>query len=248
MAGAGTQSAKVSFDTGGAVQPGAETLLRFSLTDATDGEPVNPVIDHEKAMHLIVASRELGYFAHVHPDDTGEVGQYEIRHTFPQAGDYILYDEFELAGKGAEVHRFDLKVGDGGSPAAQLTPDLSLRQAGDYSVSIMQEGQVVAGDLSSFVVKIEQNGKPVTNIEPYLGAASHVVVLNENAEGFAHVHAVAGDQAPGDMMEEMDGPPATFGPNIAFSHRFDKPGLYKIWVQFLHNGQVQTVSWVVEAR
>ncbi len=244
----GAQAAKVSFDTGGTIQPGAEAHLRFSVTDTASGKPVNPAIEHEKPMHLIVVSRDLGYFAHIHPDSTGTVGQYEIRHTFPQAGDYILYDEFELAGKTAEVHRFDLKVGGGASSAAQLTADMSPKQVGDYSVSIRPDGPVTAGDLSSFVLTVQQNGKPVSDLQPYLGAASHVVALNANSEDFAHVHAVAGDKAPQDSMDDMAGPPAAFGPNIAFSHRFDKPGLYKVWAQFRHNGQVQTVSWVVEAR
>jgi P-type Cu+ transporter len=243
-----SQAARVSLDSGGPVQPGAETPLRFLVTDTRTNKPVNPAIDHEKAMHLIVVSRDLNYFAHVHPESTGAIGQYEIRHMFPQAGDYMLYDGFELADKPAEVHRFDLKVGDGATSAASLTADMSPKQTGAYSVSISPQGPVVAGDMSSFTITIQQNGKPVADLQPYLGAASHIVTLNQNAEDFAHVHAVAGDKVPQDPMDEMAEPPAKFGPNLAFSHRFSRPGLYKIWAQFQHNGQVQTVSWVVEAR
>jgi Cu+-exporting ATPase len=246
----GAQAAKVSIDTGGAVVPGAPTTLRFNVTDASSGNPVNPVLAHEKEMHLIVVSRDLGYFAHIHPERTGETGEYQVTHTFPQAGDYVLYDEFELAGKGDEHHRFDLKVGGSGSPAAQLAPDMSPKQVGDYTARIVG-GPVNSGDPSSFVVTIEQNGTPVSDLEPYLGAASHVVVLDESAGGFAHVHAVAGEAegaTHGGEMEEMSEPPASFGPTLSFSHTFDKPGLYKVWSQFSHNGRVQTVSWVVESR
>jgi Cu+-exporting ATPase len=245
---AGVRSAKVALDTGGAITPGTETTLRFNVTDAADGDPVNPVLAHEKEMHLIVVSRDLGYFAHVHPERTGQVGEYQVKHTFPQAGDYILYDEFELAGKGDEYHRFDLKVGGGGSPAAQLTEDLTPKPIGDYTVSISPRGEVKAGAVASFVVAIEHDGQPVTDLEPYLGAASHVVVLDESAGRFAHVHAVAGNIPPGDHMEDMAEPPAQFGPELSFSHEFGEPGLYKVWSQFSHNGQVQTVSWVVAAR
>jgi Cu+-exporting ATPase len=209
---------------------------------------------HEKEMHLIIASRDLSYFAHVHPERGSQVGEYQVQHTFPQAGDYVLYDEFELAGKNPEHHRFDLKVGGGSSPEAQLTEDLAPRQVGDYRVSIAPVGPVKAGEMASFVVTVEKNGQGVTDLEPYLDAASHVVVLDESAGGFAHVHAVAGAAPSGDDIgemgntEEMEGPPASFGPEISFSHRFSAPGLYKVWSQFSHNGQVQTVSWVVEAR
>jgi Cu+-exporting ATPase len=79
--------------------------------------------------------------------------------------------------------------------------------------------------MSSFTITIQQNGKPVADLQPYLGAASHIVTLNQNAEDFAHVHAVAGDKVPQDPMDEMAEPPAKFGPNLAFSHRFSRPGL-----------------------
>ncbi len=254
------QSARVSFSTNSALTPGKETIVRLSLTDASSGQPVKPVLSHERDMHLIIVSRDLGYFAHVHPLTTGKAGEYEVAQTFPQAGDYVLYDEFELAGTGDEVHRIDVKVGDVASPAASLAADITPKQAGDYTVSIGPSGPVTAGSVSSFLVTVEQKGAPVTNLQPYLAAASHVVVLDESAGGFAHVHAVAGAVPPSDSMsgtggtgsmagaEDMSAPPASFGPNFSFTHRFDKPGLYKVWSQFKHNGQVQTVSWVVEVR
>jgi hypothetical protein len=47
-------------------------------------------------------------------------------------------------------------------------------------------------------------------------------------------------------MGAMAAPPASFGPDLAFSHTFAAPGLYKVWLQFQAAGQVQTVAWVVE--
>jgi Cu+-exporting ATPase len=243
-----TQTAKVGLDTGGAVQPGREATLRFNLTDAVTGQPVDAVVAHEKQMHLIVASRDLGYFAHLHPEQTGKVGEYEVVLAFPSAGDYVLYDEFELAGRGDEVHRFDLRAGASGSEAAQLAVDMGPKQAGEYTARIGTGDEITAGKESSFVVSIEESGKPITDIEPYLGAAAHVVVLDQNASGFAHVHAVAGNAPPTGEMEDMGEPPARFGPDLAFSHRFEKQGLYKVWVQFNRGGEVTTVDWVVEVR
>jgi Cu+-exporting ATPase len=103
------------------------------------------------------------------------------------------------------------------------------------------------------VLNVSRDGTPVTDLQPYLGAAGHVVVLDAHASGFAHVHAVPGTKAPadmGDMAEEaeMAATPASFGPDLAFSHQFAKPGLYKVWSQFQHNGQVHTVAWTVEVR
>jgi len=38
----------------------------------------------------------------------------------------------------------------------------------------------------------------------------------------------------------------TFGPRIAFTHTFQEPGLYKIWAQLDHHGDIATVPFVVE--
>jgi len=248
----GAQAANVTLTTGaagGAVTPGAPTLLTFRVDEIATGKPLGNIeVEHEKPMHLIIVSRDLAQFAHVHPEATGVVGEYAVTHTFPAAGEYILYDEFKLNGHEDEVHRFELKVGSGESGAAQLVPDMGTRQVNGYSVQIRPQGEVKAGAQSGFVVTIERDGGPITDLQPYLGAASHIVVLDESVGSFAHVHSVAGSTPPGQLMAAMDEPPARFGPNVAFSHSFPKAGLYTVWLQFSHNGQVTTVSWVVEAR
>ena len=238
-------AAGVRFDTGGALQPGVPATLTFHVTDAA-GHPANPVLAHEKPMHLIVVSRDLRQFAHIHPANTGTLGEYTVRYTFPTGGDYILYDELELAGQGDEAHRFAVQVGLAGSAAAQLTPDMGPQQSGDYTAELVPSGPLQAGQLSGFVMRVTRAGQPVTNLQPYLGAAAHVVALDSQAGGFAHIHGVAGGQPPTDDMADMSAPPAQFGPTLAFSHRFTQPGSYKVWAQFAHQGQVITVAWVIE--
>jgi Cu+-exporting ATPase len=240
-------AARVALDTGGAVSPGEAVKLRFDLTGAESGRPVNPVEAHEADMHLIVVSQDLGYFQHIHPQRTGE-GRYEIEHTFPAGGSYLLYSEFELARTGDEVHRFKVSVGEGRGKPADLTPDLGVQEVDGYTVSIAprsEHREVIAGEAADFVVSIERSGQPVTDLEPYLGAASHVVVIDEGTREFAHVHSVPG-QDPGGGSMGAHALPERFGPDLAFTHTFTEAGRYKVWAQFSHGGQVRTVSWVVE--
>ncbi len=242
----GTPAAQVRFATGGPAQPGVPVAVTLHVTDAT-GHPVNPVLAHERPMHLIVVSRDLRQFAHIHPQNTGTVGEYSVPYAFPTAGDYILYDELELAGHGDEVHRFDLRVGGSSSPAAALVADLGLQHSGDYTAALVPNGPVRAGQVSNFVVRVSRQGQPVTDLQPYLGAAAHVVALNSQAADFSHIHGVAGEQAPAGAMATMSAPPAQFGPAFAFSRQFAQPGLYKVWAQFTTGGGVITVAWVVAA-
>jgi Cu+-exporting ATPase len=247
----GERYARVTLDSGGKIQPGEVTMLRFSLTDAKSGQPVSPEASHEADMHLIIVSRDLSYFAHVHPQATGTTGEYEIKHAFPAEGSYILYDEFELEGTGDETHNFDLQVGAKESDSANLVPDTEPKITDMYRVSLAPPSPLRVGEEASFRVEVGYGGSSVmvTELEPYLGAAAHVVILDEQAEQFAHTHAFAGTEMSdmeGDGGESMEAPPARFGPSVNFTHRFDEPGPYKIWLQFNHAGKVTTVPWVVE--
>jgi hypothetical protein len=58
-------------------------------------------------------------------------------------------------------------------------------------------------------------------------------VLDENAGGFAHIGAKVQDIG--------------FGPSAGFEHRFEKPGLYKMWLRFTAEQTIQ-VEWVVEVK
>jgi Cu+-exporting ATPase len=255
---AATQYANVTLDTGGAVQPDQATTLRFSLTDKATGQPVESLeVAHEAPVHLIIASSDLGYFAHIHPEpQAGTAGQFAVDHTFPRAGDYVMYAEFALQGKTDEVHRFDMRAGGQPGAAASLTEELSPATSGDYTASITPQGEVKAGEPAGFVLNVERGGQPVSDLQPYLGAAAHVVVLDETAGGFAHVHAVPGIEPPAAMgegaMEKEGGEamevPMSFGPQVAFTHTFEKPGPHKVWAQVEHDSQVLTFEWVVEAK
>jgi hypothetical protein len=163
----------------------------------------------------------------------------------------VVYVEFAPEGKADEVHRFDLPVGGGGGPLADLRPDLTPKQVGDYAVSIKE---IAGAEGKAYTAHIERDGTPVTDLEPYLGAPAHVVTLDEQTGSFGHAHASVGTEPQPESMDTMgeaagmDETPERFGPDIAFQPHFAKAGLYKMWVQFKHQGEVQTLAWVVEVK
>jgi hypothetical protein len=83
----------------------------------------------------------------------------------------------------------------------------------------------------NFNIQDESTKAPITNLQPYLGAVGHVVILTEDTEQYLHVHPI----------DEK-----TSGPEARFATTFPKSGIYKIWAQFKHNDKVFTVPFVVK--
>jgi hypothetical protein len=64
---------------------------------------------------------------------------------------------------------------------------------------------------------------------------AHMILIHQDATTFVHCHPDETDPANGHKGR------------LTFLVRFPKPGVYKSWLQFQREGQVQTVSFVVQA-
>ena len=69
----------------------------------------------------------------------------------------------------------------------------------------------------------------MSDLEPFLGAPGHMLIVNADLTETDHVHP-----------EE----PATRGPVITFQPLLPAPGTYKLWLQFQRRGVVTTVPFV----
>jgi hypothetical protein len=84
---------------------------------------------------------------------------------------------------------------------------------------------------------VRRNGRPVTDLEPYLGAYAHLVVLRAGDLGYLHVHP---DGEPGDGRTAA-------GPGIAFHAEVPSPGTYRLFLDFKHRGAVRTAEFTAVA-
>jgi hypothetical protein len=89
--------------------------------------------------------------------------------------------------------------------------------------------------------------KPVTNLERYLDGTGYVVAVSQDKETFllaapqlqrTGMQADLNDSANSETID---------GSNLAFATTFPKPGLYKVWAQFKHNGLLINAPFVVRA-
>ena len=211
---------------------GGESRIRIEIREE-DGTPVEAFdLNHEKLLHLIVASKDLSYFTHIHPEHVGG-GVFEIANVFPAGGEYRLIADFQPTGGDSMTKLTWVDVEGEPLPAAAVVPsDPLVDAAAGKRVALRAEGLVEdeAATLT-FTIQDEATGEGIADLEPYLGAVGHVVVLSEDGERYVHVHAEA-DQGN--------------GPDAVFETTFPSAGIYKIWGQFQHRGEVFTVSYVVE--
>lgn len=226
-------------------QPGQPVALRYTVRDSHSGQVLtNLPLDHEKPMHLIVVSQDLTFFEHIHPQPQAD-GSYSVSTTLPAAGTYLLFNEFEHDGKTALDAR-TLAVGAPSTATASLRPDLTPKTIDGLTISLKAPATITAGKVASFTYDVTRDGRPVTDLEPYLAAAAHVSIVSEDGKEFIHAHGLAGTKANGMDMDAA--PPAHFGPAVSFSTSFPHAGRYKIWAEFGYQGRIVTMPFVVQVR
>jgi Cu+-exporting ATPase len=231
------------------VRPGEPTRVVVTLRDADTGAPVTDLTrTHEVWMHLIATRDDLGTFAHVHPEPTGQPGELAVTLTFPTAGSYDLHTEFARQGSMSNIlDRHSVTVA--GARPATSAADLVAGQREQVvdGVRVTLSGQAKADRTSdlTFSFADARTGKPVHNLEPYLAAAGHIVVLRVDGGDFAHEHA-EGTTSDGSPVFALPG--TTFGPELDAHFHFHTAGTYQLWAQFrLGNGHVITVPFTVQA-
>ena len=214
--------------------PGQRVRLVLTPRTTRDGKPVTSLETvHTKKLHLIIASRDLTFFDHVHPHPQSD-GSLILDYVFPAPGEYLLYADLTPTGDRNQVFRLPVTVsGTPATPQPLVPTPAPAKVFGDYRVAIaVSPDPPQSNDEAQVTFTVSENGVPVTDLEPFLGAGGHCVVLSEDSQSYLHSHPL-----------EMNGP--RYGPSVTFHTQFPHPGLYKIWGQFLHKGKPLTADFVI---
>lgn len=241
-------------------QAGQDVNLVFTVKDKQGATTKNLKIVHEKLMHLLVVSDDLAQFDHVHPEQQPD-GSFRLAYKFPNGGTFKLYSDFTPQDSGQIVDVFDVNVGGAAREKTTLVADKEFVKTVDgltFTMKADQPMKAATGTELSFYVT-DAEGKPVTDLQPYLGAMAHFVVISEDTTKFLHVHAMEGettkttgtggrtDQNDQHGEMKMDAKPSDNNaakPTVMAHTEFPTAGLYKIWGQFQRNGKVFTVPFV----
>jgi heavy metal-binding protein len=188
-------------------------------------------IVHERPMHLFIVGDGLDYFAHEHPAPQRD-GVFMLDVRLPRPGPYMAIAEFLPEGGTPQTFQQMFTTGEAFGRPASPPIDTGPKTVDGVRVSL-DASKVKAGDTKALAFRIEDatSGAPVTDLEPYLGASAHLLIV------------------PTDLTEAIHGHPTDegHGPELSFAPLIPRPGFYKLWVQFQRAGRVSTVSFVIGA-
>lgn len=238
---------------------GEKTDLIFEIKDPK-GEIVKELeIVHEKPMHLLIVSEDLDEFYHEHPMPQAN-GTFKVPFTFANGGKYRLYTDFTPKESNQVVQNFSLSVSGNERAAKDLKVDEKFEKTVENIRVVMKPDAELASQrelMLNFEVFDAQSGKPVTDLENYLGEKAHFVIISKDLQEFVHAHPMSNDtvkkdehshagNASHDHSEKLASAEAN---SIVSAHvSFPKASIYKLWAQFKRNGKVISVPFTFDVK
>jgi hypothetical protein len=210
---------------------GATTTWRFRIMGC-DGQAVRSFDPEQgKLLHLIVVRSDLTGFQHLHPRLRPD-GTFTIDIATTRPGRYRAMADFVVGGR-KYVLATTLRAPGPGAEDDRPLPRPSLRAATDgYDVELQRPAVVKAGEEAQLTFAITRDGRPVTDLQPYLGAYGHLVALHHPDLAYSHVHPDGEDRRAG---------------LITFATDLPTRGTYRLFLQFRAGGRVHTAAFTQTA-
>jgi hypothetical protein len=228
-----------------AVKPGQKVKFHIVVSHPLTGEQVKEFGEvHDRLFHFFIVSRDMKQFFHEHPTLEKD-GTLTLEHVLPAEGQYVLYSDFmPIGGSPQLVMTPIITAGYEGDILSQL-PNLKadapfIKTVDSMTVTMQIEpSQLIAGEEADIPVHISdaKTEEPVKDLQRYLGAWGHAMMLSEDMTEHVHAH-------PEEMLEGtpvMEGG----GPDLVFHALFPKPGFYRFWLQFQRHNTLSTVPFTV---
>jgi hypothetical protein len=177
---------------------------------------------------MIVVRDDFATFAHLHPAFNLTTGTFSDPFTKEPNHRYYLYADSTPLGMSQQVFRFTIES-DG--PLANDKPALTVSAtstvAGPYTVNF-EKTTFAANTPEEIDITIDKDGHPAHDLGTYLGAASHVVLINTATLQYVHVHPMAANSTGSGGTIEMN----MTGPKQHLHFPALPAGWYKMWLQF----------------
>jgi hypothetical protein len=227
--------------------------------------------DHNHLMHLFLIGPGLDRLWHLHPERIEGSAFAEDLPAIPAGHYQIFADVVDNSGyPWTLVGSIDLPQINGqplsgddstwsGAPRLPASADSTSAQLPDGGRMVWQDAPnpLQAGVPLEFKFAVQDHdGKPVQDLQPYMGMAGHAEFVRSDFSVFAHIHPAGSVSMAALELAQSGLPSANSGPalgkmsmpmtsaalpaEVRFPYGFPQPGDYRIFVQIKRSGQVQT--------
>lgn len=209
---------------------GKQAAYRFTVT-GPDGKPLTDfAVDQTKRMHFYAIRSDLTGFQHVHPTMAAD-GTWSADLSSLTPGSWRMFASLTPntgTGKGKDFVLSRTVTVPGDAAKTPLPAPATSTQVDGYTVTV--KGEPMAGMAHPLTVSIAKGGKPVTDLQPYLGTYAHLTAFHEGDAAFAHLHPttkVSGDNG---------------GPDLSFHAELPTSGNWRLFLQFQTGGKLHTAA------
>jgi hypothetical protein len=254
------------------LENGNHLVIRAKSENPTWSAKINMgevIPDHNHLMHLfLIELPGMNRMWHLHPtllqggafaDDLPAMpaGHYQVFADVVDARGFpwTLVGTVDLPQINAGALSGDDSSWSGGAIESQQDQLISQLPDGGRMIWERASGPLKANSAMDFKFSVQdKDGKPVQDLEPYMGMAGHAEFVRSDLSVFAHVHpagsvpmaslemAQAGLLGDASSMQGMAMTPKneTLPAEVSFPYGFPKSGDYRIFVQVKRAGQVET--------
>lgn len=204
--------------------------VELSFAVKHKGEIVPLDVAHEMKYHLMVVSDDLTWFRHIHPEEQAD-GTYTITETFPAGGKYTLFSDLKPSDGEPTVDKQHLDVSGESSSTNEDVATKFVSEVDGYKVTLINGRDFKTNRTQDLEISIEKAGKKLSesDLEQYLGASAHIVMIGKVDKEFLHIHPVTDSRFP-----------------VFAQTHIKEAGLYRMWAQFKIDGVVHTADFTVD--
>lgn len=236
--------------------PRADVPISLTATLATStGKSIGPddlLVTHTQKLHLLIFDSSARHYQHIHPVPGPRAGDWVFSFTPETPGTYRIFADFTPSATARGLYASaDLEVAEAKDIAARkesaATKTVNETRDSELHVnatSVTQDGfifQLVPATQpirASLVTDFEfiasrKDGRPI-ELEPVMDAYAHLVAVDEQRSGFAHLHPaqLVDPKAAGAAASKLD-----------FKVTIPRAGRYVIWAQVKIDGAERYVPF-----
>ena len=212
---------------------GKKTVV-FKLTDIKTNKAIR-LADlaevHTQRMHMLVIDDSLSDYSHVHPIEASEPGVYYFSwQPAKKDANYRIWADLVPLNTHQQVYVIaDLYKSK--STSSEITPKVTTSsEVGGYKFKLsFDDTKLEKGKAAMGKIEVSNSqGKPVTYLEPLMGAYAHIVGFNEDFNSVVHIHPMGAEpQKSSDRG----------GPELSFHIEPQKAGFIKLFAQVKIKGK-----------